>query len=393
MTRRQKGTGGVREKRRGVWELKFDTGVDRVTGKRQTRYRTVKGNRRAAETELRRLLCQIDTGEFVQPAKITVGHLLDRWLNHTRSQVAPKTHERYGQLVANNIGPVLGHHKLDSLRTIDIDGAWANLLEDGRKDGKGGLSPQTVKHCHRVLRQALAQAVRWQMIARNPADEVEPPRVARKEITVLDAVQTATLIEATRGTEFYVPTLIAVTTGLRRGETLALRWKHIELEAGVLAVVESVEQTKAGIRFKEPKGKRARQVVMTALLVAELRQHRLRQAQDLLKLGIRQTEDTLVCCRADGEIMNPEDLSRRFPEIVLRAGLPRLTFHSLRHSHATQMLVAGIHPKVAQERLGHSSIQVTMDRYSHLVPGLQEEAAEKVDSAIQAALKSGSRTA
>ncbi len=132
---------------------------------------------------------------------------------------------------------------------------------------------------------------------------------------------------------------------------------------------------------------------MTALLVAELRQHRLRQAQDLLKLGIRQTEDTLVCCRADGEIMNPEDLSRRFPEIVLRAGLPRLTFHSLRHSHATQMLVAGIHPKVAQERLGHSSIQVTMDRYSHLVPGLQEEAAEKVDSAIQAALKSGSRTA
>ena len=189
----------------GVFEMKFDIGFDPITGKRRTNYKTFKGTRRDAEKELRRMLREIDTGDYVEPSTITVGALLEKWVQHMRSQVSPKTVERYEQLVSNNLLPVMGHRKLDQLRPHHIDTVYSKLLEDGRLDGRGGLSPQTVKHCHRVLKQALAQAVRWQIIARNPADSVDPPRVTRKAPDVLDMDQTATLLKTLRPTRFYVP--------------------------------------------------------------------------------------------------------------------------------------------------------------------------------------------
>lgn len=393
MKRRQRGSGGIREKRPGVFELKFDIEDDPVTGKRRTKYHSVKGTRREAQKKLTSLLREVDADDYVERSGITVQTLLGRWISHMRSQVSPKTLERYEQLISNNIVPVIGEQRLERLRAIHIDGAWSKLLQEGRKDGKGGLSPQTVKHCHRLLKQALGQAVRWQMIGRNPADPVETPRVIRKELTVLDAKQAATLLEALRETLFYIPTLISVTTGLRRGEVLALRWKHLNFDTSDMAVLQSLEQTKKGLRFKEPKSKRPRHVAMPSMLVAELRRHKLEQAEALLVLGIRQTTETLICCRYDSEPMDPENLSRQFPVAVERVGLPRITFHALRHSHATQMLTNGTHMKVASERLGHSSIGITMDLYSHVLPGMQEEAAEQVDNAIRAALKSGSPTA
>ena len=393
MARRQRGTGSIREKRPGVFEIKFDFGNDPVTGKRRTKYASIKGNRREAEKELRKRLREIDTGDFVEPSKITVKILLEHWIDHIRPpKIAPKTFERYEQLINNNILPTLGEKKLDQLKGIHIDGAWSKLLHEGRKDGKGGLAPQTVKHCHRLLKQALGQAVRWQLISRNPADALETPRVIKKAINVLDAEQTIALLDAIRETQFYMPTLIAVMNGLRRGEVLALRWKHLDFDSGDMAVLQSLEQTKKGIRFKETKSKKPRHVVMPSLLISELQKHKLEQAEALLKLGIRQTGDTLVCCRYDGEPMNPENLSRQFPIAVVEAGLPRITFHTLRHSHATQMLTNGTHMKVASERLGHSSIGITMDLYSHILPGMQEEAAERVDNALRAALNNGSPT-
>jgi len=392
MTRRQKGSGGIREKRPGIFELKFDIGEDPVSGKRRTKYHTVKGTRREAQKALTRLLREVDTGDFVERAGITVQTLLDRWVDHMRSVVSPKTLERYEQLITNNIVPVLGQRKLDQLKAVHIDGAWSKLHQEGRKDGKGGLSPQTIKHCHRLLKQALSQAVKWQLLIRNPADAVETPRVIRKELTTLDVGQTGILLEALRGTRLYIPSLIAVATGLRRGEVLALRWKHLDFGNGILTVLQSLEQTDQGLRFKEPKSKRPRQIKMPSLMTEEFRQHRVVQAEALLKLGIRQTEETLVCCRYDGEPISPKSLSVEFPIAVEKAGLPRITFHGLRHSHATQLLANGTHMKVAAERLGHTSIGITMDLYSHVLPGMQEEAAARVDTALRAALNTGSPT-
>lgn len=380
--------GHIRQRGKGSWELKYDLEPDPLTGKRRTQFCTVKGSSKEAETELRRLLREVDTGEHVEPNKQTVKTLLDKWLKHASSHVSPKTHERYTQLINNNISPILGGRKLKALRPIHIDEAWSHLLTKGRMDGKGGLSPQTVKHCHRVFKQALGQAVRWQFLARNPADQVDPPKVSRKVMNVLDAEDTIRLLEGIKETQFYIPTLIAVMTGLRRGEVLALRWRHMDIESGRLSVVQSLEQTnEGGLRFKETKNSKARLVDMPSLLIEELRRHRLKQAEAFLKLGERQTDDHLITCGYDGEPMKPEHLSREFPKAVVKAGLPRVNFHTLRHSHATLMLTGGVHPKIAQERLGHSSISITMDLYSHLVPGLQKEAAEKVDTALRSALK------
>ena len=300
--------------------------------------------------------------------------------------------ERYEQLIPNNIVPELGGHRLNELRAFHIDAAWSKLLKNGRKDGRGGLSPQTVKHCHRLLKQVLAQAVRWQILNRNPADAVAVPRVVWQEPAVLNAEQTANLLSALRGTQFYIPTLISVTTGLRRGEVLALRWKHFNVKASSMVVLQSLEQTKAGLRFKEPKGSKSRRVAMPAILVEELCLHKAKQAEEQFKLGIGQSEESLICCRFDGEPMDPENLSRQFPVAVERAGFERITFHGLRHSHATQLLTNGTPMKVASERLGHSGIGITMDLYSHILPGMQEEAAERVDNALRAALNSYSPT-
>lgn len=160
------------------------------------------------------------------------------------------------------------------------------MLASGRRDGNGGLSPRTVHHCHRILRQALAEAVHWRLLTRNPADLVKPPKVERRSMHAYDLPETANLIETARGTRMFIPAMLAVLRGLRRGEILALRWRHLDLDTGQLAIIESLEQTKAGLRFKETKSGRTRTVALSATVLAELRGYRKQQAQDLLRLGL-----------------------------------------------------------------------------------------------------------
>ena len=243
-------------------------------------------------------------------------------------------------------------------------------------------------HMHRVLREALQQAVQWQLLARNPADAVKPPKIERGAMTTYDLAQTADLIEALRGTRMLIPVTLAVLCGLRRGEIAALRWRNVNLDAGQLAVIESAEQTKLGVRYKPPKSGRSRTVALPATVAAELRAHRLRQAQELLALGIRHNDDCFVVAQADGSPLRPHSLGQQWVRFLARTpALPRIRFHDLRHAHATHMLASGVHPKVASERLGHSKIGITLDLYSHVIPGMQEDAAARVDRALQAALQ------
>jgi integrase len=238
-----------------------------------------------------------------------------------------------------------------------------------------------------ILRQALQQAVKWQLLWRNPADLVKPPKVERKRMRVLDADDTAGLIEAARSSTLFLPILLGVLCGLRRGEIAALRWRNIDLDTGQISVVASIEQTEAGCREKETKSGRERSVIMPALLADELRRYRLQQAEGLLQLGIRLMGDNHVLAQADGTPFQPRSLTHAFIKFIRKHNLRRIRLHDLRHTHATHMLAAGVHPKIAQERLGHSSIDVTMDLYSHTMPGMQAEAADRVDAALRAALK------
>jgi integrase len=242
-------------------------------------------------------------------------------------------------------------------------------------------------HMHRVLREALQQAVRWRLLDNNPADAVKPPKVERKQLDTYDIQQTAELLERLRGNHMFVPTVLAGLCGLRRGEIAALQWKHVDLERRQIAVVQSAEQTRAGVRYKPPKSGRSRTVAMSEMMTAELRAHRLEQAQNLLSLGIRISDDTFVVAQADGRAIQPNSLSHEWVRQIGKTGLPRIRYHDLRHAHATHLLSSGVHPKVASERLGHSKVGITLDLYSHVLPGMQEDAAARVDAALQAALQ------
>ena len=179
---------------------------------------------------------------------------------------------------------------------------------------------------------------------------------------------------------------LAVLCGLRRGEIAALRWRNVDLSTAQISVVESAEQTKEAVRYKEPKSGRARTVALSETMVEELRAHRLAQTQELLRLGVRISDDTFVVAQVDGNPLQPRSITHEWVRLISRAALPRIRFHDLRHAHATHLLASGVHPKVASERLGHSQVGITLNLYSHVLPGMQADAASRVDVALRAAL-------
>jgi integrase len=376
--------GHIRERSPGRWAIILEQ-RDAATGKRKRKWHSFKGTKRQAQVECARLISEMKGGTYLEPSKTTLAAYLDHWLDHVKTQVSPRTHERYSEIVRKNIIPALGAIFLNKLRPAQISAAYSKALVSGRRDGKGGLAPTTVVYMHRLIKHALGQAVRWELLSRNAADAVDPPKVERGSLTTYDMTQTVELLEALRGTRLRLPVLLGVMCGLRRGEIVALRWCHIDLAAGKISVMESAEQTAAGVRYKPPKSGRGRTVALSAMVTTELRQHRFAQAEELLQLGVRQSDATFVYTRQDGEPMQPRSLSQMWSTITTT--LPRIRFHDLRHAHATHMLGAGVHPKVASERLGHSRVGITLDLYSHVLPGMQEDAAARVDVAFQIALK------
>ena len=224
------------------------------------------------------------------------------------------------------------------------------------------------------------------MLARNPTDKLKPPKVEHTKMRALDALETAALLEATRPYRLFMPVLLAVTCGMRRGEITALRWDSVDLANAQVEIRLSTEQTRNGLREKETKTGRGRTVALIGLAVEELRRHKVRQAEELLKLGVRQSEDTHVVAQADGQPLKPNSLTHEFVRFIAGTELPRIQFHDLRHTHATQLLKSNVHPKIVQERLGHEDISTTLNLYSHVLPGMQDAAARSVDLALREAL-------
>jgi integrase len=378
--------GHIRQRSSGRFAIVLET-RDPATGKRRRKWHSFTGTKRGAQIECARLISEINGGTYLEPAKTTLAQFLEQWLANIKASVSPRTHERYEEIAKKNLIPLLGGITLTKLQPMHISAAYTKALADGRRDGKGGLSPHTVRHMHRVLKQALAHAVRWQLLIRNPVDAVDPPKVECHEFTTYDMAQTATLIEAVRGTRMFIPTLLAVLCGMRRGEIAALQWRNVDLTAGQISVVASAEQMNGSVRLKETKSGKARTVALSETVRVELRAHRLQQAREMLKVGTRLTNDNFVAALADGSPMRPTFITHEWVHVINATDLPRVRFHDLRHAHATHLLSAGIHPKVASERLGHSRVGITLDLYSHVLPGMQEDAAAKMDAALKAAQK------
>jgi len=387
--RKKRPDGSIRERSEGCFQIRYTLGIDPLTGKRKRVEVTHQGTYESAKVTMRKLLKSIDDNDHVEPTKIKVSEFLQQWLESVRSQVSLKTHERYSDTVRRFLIPALGNCLLSKLAPSAIQNAYNYWETSGRKDiKKGGLAPRTRINIHRILKSALKHAVQLQLITSNAADAVKPPRAKKTAITTLTVEQSAALLDALRDTRLYVPVLLALTTGMRRGEILALRWKNVDFNRTTVRVVESLEHTRQGLRFKAPKTEKTRAVILPDYAVEELRKWKEKQAEELILQRVVQTEDSLVCGRRDGQPLNPTTITHEFIIAINKlSALPRVRFHDLRHSHATQLLMAGIHPKIAQERLGHSTITTTLDLYSHVTDTMQNDAAAKLDTAFRGAIK------
>jgi integrase len=318
--------GHIRERSPGHWAIILDQ-RDPATGKRKRKWHSFEGTKREAQTECSRLVAAVSSGSYLEPRKTTLADFLGRWLDHIKSQVSPKTLERYSGLVNKNIIPAMGALQLSRLKPAQISDAYAKALSGGRQDEKsGGLSPRTVGHIHRVLKQALSQAVRWEELARNPADAVDPPKVEWHPMRTYDFAQTAELLDLVRDTPIFIPVLLTVFCGLRRGEICALRWRDADIAAGQMSVARSLEQTKGGkskgLRFKSPKSGKGRTVALPSTVIEELRAYRAKRAQEFLRLGKGLSDDDLVTAHEDGSVMAPIYISQRWDRFIRGANLP-----------------------------------------------------------------------
>ncbi len=234
---------------------------------------------------------------------------------------------------------------------------------------------------------AMDQAVKWDLLKRNPVALTRPPKVEKQQMEAFDAPQTAIMLDDFRENRVFIPALLASLCSLREGEILALRWNDIDLVSATTVVRQSAEQVGTVVRYKETKSGKSQVVALSTSVIEELRRHRIVQAEEQLKIGIRPDENSFVNAQVDGSPLKPLSLTHEWTRLLAKTSLPKIRFYDLRHSHATQLLAAGIKPRIASERLGHSTIGITLDLYSHVMPSMQANAAEQVDAAIQSARK------
>ncbi len=436
--------GHIRQRAKDSWSIKIDIGKDPVTQKRVSKWYVAHGGRRAAERELARIVAAINAvqaatadsacdeelrhrwilaaidavrgskhdaegelarviekirdGQPLDPSKLTVRIYLGQWLTSIQPSVSPKTFERYQEIVKRHLVPALGDTLLRRLSSLQIEAYYAQARAGGSlrsrprpKAGEAaaapaGLSARTVRHHHRILSQALRKAVEAQprLLNHNPAKGAKAPKPERQEIRALDDAEIKQLLAAAQGTALRQPVLLDLTTGLRRGELLGLRWKDIDLAKGTLTVAQSLEQTKDGLRFKPPKTKSSRRsITLPPVIVEMLRRHRTDQTEARLKIGLGRDPDGLVFTRADGEPIVPDELSKSFVRLARRARLDGVTLHGLRHTHITQLLGRGVPLKVVSERAGHSSVAFTLDVYGHVLSGMQDQATAAIQEAFR----------
>jgi integrase len=377
---------------RGLWVLQLSS--QNAASKRIRKKLRFRGTKDEAARELARLRLRAADGSLDPSNELLRDFLVERWLPSVRADLATRTYIRYKGIVEQHLLPALGGLRLSKLTAAHVDAAKQEWLRAGRarKDERKGspLAPRSVLHILRVLHNGLERAIEWGLVARNVADYVKAPRMARAKTRALNGEEASKLLAAARGSMMFAPIVVALTTGVRRGELLGLRWRDFDEQAATLTVARSVEQTRGCLTFKDPKNDRVRMLKLGAFTVSVLQERRKAQHAQMFhrrRLGLPYEQLDLIFAHEDGRIWPPATFGWRFGTIVKKAEIGAFRLHDLRHSSASLLIAQGVDMKRVSERLGHSGIAITADTYGHLFVDGQTAAADAIDSVVSAAAK------
>jgi integrase len=372
--------GHIRKRGKNSWRLKFDASRD-ANGKRKIQYHTFRGSKRGAQVKLAELVAANAKGEYVEPSRVTVAEFVrarvSQW--EAAGELSARTAQRYRELTENQIVPHIGGKLLQKLRPLDIEECHKTLRTSGRARGQGGVAPRTIGHAHRILSKALRDAARNELVNRNVAREQSAPTVPDDEMAIVHDVPA--LVEKLRTWRLGTVAMVALFTGMRLGEALALRWGRVDLDRNVIQVREALERTDAhGIRFKLPKSKAGRRdISLSDNLTDALRQYRKDQMELHLRLGAGKLQDsTLLFADMEGNPLSPNAVSAAWADFY-----PEVTFHGLRHTHASQLIDAGVDIVTISRRLGHKKPEITLRIYAHMFKKDDSKAAAAINAILK----------
>lgn len=350
----------------GGWQITIWTGT-KPDGRPARYWETVRGSKADAQRRLRELLSSMDKGIPVPSGRLTVAEHLRNWIEGVKTSCSQRTVDGYQSVVENHLIPDMGHIQLKDLQPQTIQAFYGNA--------RGKLSARTVLTWHRILSQSMKYAVRQGYLGRNPCDLVVAPRAVKKAMRTLTPAEVEVLLKAAEGSQYYPPIYMAINSGMRQAELLGLRWRDVDLDMLSVSVSQVLYKRRGVCIFKEPKttGSR-RSVAMTPKLAQFLREYRAERESVCWHQGRPLSLDDLVFAYPNGKPLDPCTLTHTFSRIAKGAGLDRVRFHDLRHTFASLMLMRGAKPKVISEALGHASVAFTMDTYSHIISGMQEDA-------------------
>ncbi|MCL2579560.1 MAG: site-specific integrase [Oscillospiraceae bacterium] len=367
-----------RENKTGTtWQIIIDKGEDPKTGKRNRESITIKGTKKEAEIILNEKLTEYNRGTYIERSKLTVGqHLADWMKTYAEPSLAPNTVRGYKVNIDKHTLPHIGNIELQKLTPVQVQDMYKKLEA-------GGLCPRSVQYVHATLRKALDRAYKMRLVSLNAAEFASPPKQIKPKVEVYNQTEVQTLLGAAKGTDMEVPVNLVVSLGLRRGEVLALKWEDVDFAKGTVAINRSLSNVGGETFFDTPKTAAGiRALSLPEALIALLKAHKGRQAEPKLLLGEGYENNDLVCCRLDGQMINPGSFSHAFSDFLERSKLRHIRFHDLRHTNATLMLQYGVPAKVASARLGHANIKITLDTYTHVLPEMQQDAADKLNEGI-----------
>ena len=371
-------TGNIREKKNKDGKICYQITVegerDLLTGKRNRIYKNVNGNKREANSVMHKMITEMEQGAIAKKTNKTVGDWMDEWVLSCLPNVEETTRKGYKTKIRCYIRPALGDILLKSLRAEHVQKMINDML-------KKGLSPKNIRDTFNNVNAAMKMAVKTRLIVYNPCEGVVLPKLKKYRAEVYDTKMIHKLLDISYGTEMYLPVLLLVTAGLRRGELLALKWEDVDFKNNILKIRRNMVCGEKDAIIKSPKTESGiRDIHLGEDVMKVLKAERIKYMEDALLYGVGFQNLGFVIRQEDGSPIKPDSMTRKWTRFVEREGLPKIRLHDLRHSNATALIQAGVNPKVVQQRLGHSDVNITLNTYTHVLPEMDVEAAEKLDA-------------